>query len=170
MGHYERIFNSWLTTLLSHHGPLPYAILFLVVFGGIVTPFLPGDSALIAAGSFAPKSNGALNPWLIALTLVAAALAGDNVNYLLGSKLGVKLFKKEKSKFFSRQNLERTREFYEKYGGRTILVGHFLPVIRTFAPLVAGMARMPYKQFMLYCVISAVLWVSIFESIGFFAA
>ena len=153
-----------------HLGPWGYVILFAVVFGGIVTPFLPGDSALIVAGTVANISAGAMNPWLIGLTLVSAALIADNVNYFLGCKLGMKLFRNESSKLFNRQNLDRTHGFYEKYGGRTILVGHFLPVIRTFAPLVAGMARMPYKQFLLYCVISVVLWVSIFESIGFFAA
>jgi len=151
-------------------GPWAYVILFAIVFGGIVTPFLPGDSALLVAGTVAKESFGALNPWILGVTLIAAALAADNVNYFLGSKLGIRLFKNEKSKFFNRRNLDRTHVFYEKYGGRTLLVGHFIPVIRTFAPLVAGMARMPYRQFLLYCVLSAVLWVSLFESIGYFAA
>ena len=151
-------------------GPWAYIILFAIVYGGIVTPVLPGDSALLVAGTVARESYGAMNPWLLGVALVAGALLADNTNYFLGSKLGIKLFKNEKSKFFSRKNLDRTHEFYEKYGGRTLLIGHFLPVIRTFAPLVAGMARMPYRIFMLYCMISVVLWVSLFESIGYFAA
>jgi membrane-associated protein len=158
---------SW---FISHYGPWAYAILFLVVFcetGLVVTPFLPGDSLLFATGLMAEV--GKMDPYILCVTLISAALLGDNVNYYLGSKLGRKLFHNEKSKIFNRRSLDRTHEFFELYGGRTVIIARFLPVFRTFAPFVAGMGRMRYRTFLFYSVIAAVLWVTLCVSIGYYA-
>jgi membrane-associated protein len=156
---------SW---FLTHYGAWAYAILFLIVFcetGLVVTPFLPGDSLLFATGLMA--SSGKMNPILICVILVCAALLGDNVNYFLGSKLGRKLFHNEKSKIFNRKSLEKTHAFFEKYGGRTVIIARFLPVFRTFAPFVAGMGRMSYRLFILYSIVAASLWVTLCVTIGY---
>lgn len=156
--------------LFNNYGPWAYAILFLIVFcetGLVVTPFLPGDSLLFALGAVAQSAG--LNPGLICVMLVGAALLGDNCNYFLGCKLGRKLFHHEKSKIFNRKALDRTHAFFEKYGGRTVIIARFLPVFRTFAPFVAGMGKMSYQLFIAYSFLAASLWVTTCISIGYFA-
>jgi membrane-associated protein len=154
----------------GHYGPWAYAIIFLIVFcetGLVVTPFLPGDSLLFATGMVARGLP--ISPILICLTLICAALLGDNVNYFLGCRYGRRLFHNENSKFFNRKSLEKTHAFFEKYGGRTVIIARFLPLFRTFAPFVAGMGRMPYRLFITYSAIAAFLWVALCFSIGYFA-
>jgi membrane-associated protein len=157
-----------LAWFLGAYGGWAYAILFVIVFcetGLVVTPFLPGDSLLFATGLMA--SAGKINPTLVCLTLICAALLGDNVNYFLGCKLGRRLFHNEKSKIFNHKALEKTHNFFEKYGGRTVIIARFLPVFRTFAPFVAGMGRMSYRLFILYSIVAASLWVTLCVTIGY---
>jgi len=149
--------------LVSSYGTWVYAILFMIIFaetGLVVTPFLPGDSLLFAAGGIA--ATGALNPHFLALLLITAAILGDTVNYWIGYYAGPKVFSRQKSFFFNPQHLQRTHEFYEKYGGKTIIIARFVPIIRTFAPFVAGIGQMSYKHFIFYNVVGAILWVVIF--------
>lgn len=145
-----------------------YAILFAIIFcetGLVVTPFLPGDSLLFAVGLVARR--GDLNVIAVFFLLALAALCGDNVNYFLGRTFGERLFKKEKSKFFKRENLDRTHAFFEKYGGRAIILARFVPIVRTFCPFVAGMGKMTYVRFLSYSVAGAFLWVGICVFAGF---
>ncbi|HEY3783508.1 MAG TPA: DedA family protein [Fimbriimonadaceae bacterium] len=158
----------YLSYFLNHYGAWAYGILFAIVFcetGLVVTPFLPGDSLLFAAGLMA--NEGKFNPLLLCGTLIFAALLGDNVNYFLGSKLGRRLFHNEKSKIFNKKSLDKTHAFFEKYGGRTVIIARFLPVFRTFAPFVAGMGKMRYRTFMLYSLLAASLWVFLCVTIGY---
>lgn len=150
--------------LLDYFGNWTYVILFLVIFcetGLVVTPILPGDSLLFALGAFAanPHLKGPLEiEWLMP-TLIAAAILGDAVNYAIGKYLGPKVFHYEGSRFFRREHLQRTHDFYEKYGGKTIVIARFMPIIRTFAPFVAGIGRMNYRRFALYNVAGGILWI-----------
>ena len=158
----------YLSYFLTHYGAWAYCILFIIVFcetGLVVTPFLPGDSLLFAAGLMA--NEGRFNPLLLCGTLIVAALLGDNVNYFLGCKLGRKLFHNEKSKIFNKKSLDKTHVFFERYGGRTVIIARFLPVFRTFAPFVAGMGKMRYRTFMLYSFLAASLWVFLCVTIGY---
>lgn len=158
-----------LGSLIQNFGFWTYFILFLVIFletGFVVTPFLPGDSLLFAAGAFA--AIGALNPFALFVILSAAAILGDTVNYWIGHFIGPKVFQKEKSRFFRREYLDRTHEFYEKYGAETIIIARFVPIIRTFAPFVAGIGRMSYGRFLSYNVIGGILWVALFVFGGYF--
>lgn len=146
-----------------------YAILFLVIFcetGLIITPFLPGDSLLFAAGAFA--ALGSLNLAVLFLVIFVAAVLGDFVNYQVGKYFGPKIFTKEKSLLFNKEYLDRTENFYEKHGGKTIIFARFMPIIRTFAPFVAGVGKMHYTKFVLYNVIGAVLWCVLFLGAGYF--
>ena len=156
---------SW---LIQTFGLWTYVILFLIIFcetGLVVTPFFPGDSLIFISGTFA--SNGLLNiEWLL-IILSAAAIIGDTVNYWIGHFAGVKLFKKN-SKFFKKEYLEIASEFYEKHGGKTIILARFIPVIRTFAPFVAGIGKMKYRRFPLYNVIGGIAWVSFFLTAGYY--
>lgn len=155
--------------LIQQFGFWTYLILFLVIFletGFVVTPFLPGDSLLFAAGAFA--AMGALNPLALFLILTAAAILGDTVNYWIGHFVGPRVFHKEKSRFFRRDYLDRTHEFYEKYGAETIIIARFVPIIRTFAPFVAGIGRMSYGRFLSYNVVGGLLWVALFVFGGYF--
>lgn len=148
-----------------------YAILFAIIFcetGLVVTPFLPGDSLLFAVGLVARK--GDLNIFAVFGLLTLAALCGDNTNYFIGRTFGEKLFKNDKSRFFKRENLERTHAFFEKYGGRAIILARFVPIVRTFCPFVAGMGKMTYMRFLTYSVCGAFLWVGICVFAGFFFA
>jgi membrane-associated protein len=148
---------------------LIYAILFLIVFcetGFVITPFLPGDSLLFAVGSLA--AIGALDPWFTIILLIVAAFAGDTVNYWIGHYIGPKIFHKEKVRFLNKEYLERTHRFYEKHGGKTIIIARFLPIIRTFAPFVAGIGSMTYPRFMVYNLAGGVLWVLLFVFAGYF--
>ncbi len=161
--------DKYLSAIIQQYGLWTYAILFVVIFietGFVVMPFLPGDSLLFAAGTFA--ALGALKiGWLIAL-LAAAAIIGDTVNYWVGHFLGPKVFSKEKARFFKKEHLDRTHAFYEKHGGKTIIIARFVPIIRSFAPLVAGIGRMSYGKFIAYNVIGGVGWVVLLTGAGYF--
>ncbi|MDR0977031.1 MAG: DedA family protein [Prevotellaceae bacterium] len=148
-----------------------YAILFLIIFcetGLVVTPFLPGDSLIFAAGAIVAREGVEINVHLLALVLFAAAVLGDTCNYEIGRFFGKRLFSNPHSKIFKQVYLERTHEFYKKYGGKTIILARFVPIVRTFAPFVAGMGRMHYFYFLSYNVTGGALWVAIFCYVGFF--
>jgi membrane-associated protein len=132
----------------------------------IVTPFLPGDSLLFAAGMFA--GTGKLNFWLLLLIFALAAFTGDNTNYFVGKFLGPRILKKESSRLFNRKNLDRTHEYFERYGGKTIIMARFVPIVRTFTPFVAGVGAMKYPRFLVYSVAATVMWVGICVSAGYF--
>ncbi len=158
-----------LAEVIQAYGTWTYALLFAIVFletGLVVTPLLPGDSLLFAAGSFA--ALGALDPWLLFLLLSAAAILGDTVNYGIGHYLGPKVFHFPRSRFFNPDHLRQTHEFYEKYGGKTIIIARFVPIVRTFAPFVAGIGAMSYARFIAYNVIGGLLWVALCLGAGYF--
>lgn len=149
-----------LAELLQLYGPWLYVILFAIVFfetGVVVTPFLPGDSLLFVAGALA--ATGGLDLGLLMLVLVAAAIIGDSVNYSVGRYVGTKVFRWEHSRWFNKKAFDRTHAFYERHGGKTIIIARFLPLVRTFAPFVAGVARMSYPRFLFFNVVGALLWV-----------
>ncbi len=161
--------DKYLSKLIQDYGLWTYVILFAVIFvetGFVVMPFLPGDSLLFAAGTFAALK--ALNIWWLFLLLSAAAVLGDTINYWVGHFIGPKVFTKEKSRFFKREYLERTHRFYEKYGAETIIIARFVPIIRSFAPFVAGIGSMTYWKFISYNVIGGVGWVAVFVFGGYF--
>jgi membrane-associated protein len=158
-----------LQALCGAYGAWVYAIIFLIVFcetGFVVTPFLPGDSLLFAVGSLV--AIGALDAGIAAPLLVAAALSGDNVNYWVGRYVGPKVFHKENVKFLNKEYLERTHKFYDKHGRKTVVIARFLPIIRTFVPFVAGIGRMTYTIFLLFSILGASLWVSLFIAGGYY--
>ncbi|MGE0454660.1 MAG: DedA family protein [Vicinamibacteria bacterium] len=158
-----------LAELIAAYGSWTYAILFAIVFletGLVVTPLLPGDSLLFAAGAFA--ALGALELWPLVLLLCVAAVLGDTVNYGIGNYLGPKVFHYPRSRFFNPDHLKRTHEFFEKYGGKTIIIARFVPIIRTFAPFVAGIGSMTYGRFLSYNVIGGTLWVFVCVLGGYF--
>ena len=157
-----------LNSIIKNFGIWTYLILFLIIFletGVVVTPFLPGDSLLFAAGSFA--ALGSLNVFALFILLTLAAILGDTLNYWVGHFIGPRAFSGN-TRFLKKEYLDRTHEFYEKYGGKTIILARFIPIIRTFAPFVAGIGAMNYPHFFFYNVIGAVLWVSIFTFGGYF--
>jgi len=157
-----------LQEIIGQYGALTYLILFLIVFaetGLVVTPILPGDSLLFAAGTFA--ALGSLNPFLLTLLLIAAAIAGDTVNYWVGHWVGPKAFS-GKIRWLRADYMKRTEEFYERHGGKTIIMARFVPIVRTFAPFVAGVGRMHYGRFLAFNVVGAVLWVSLCVMAGYF--
>ncbi len=161
--------DKHLSTLIQQFGLWTYLILFFVIFletGFVVTPFLPGDSLLFAAGTFA--SIKALHVGWLFVILSAAAILGDTVNYWIGHFVGPKVFHKEKARFFKKEYLDRTHRFYEKYGAETIIIARFVPIVRTFAPFVAGIGRMSYWKFISYNVIGGIGWVAIFVFGGYF--
>lgn len=154
---------------IQQYGTQLYIILFCIVFvetGLVVMPFLPGDSLIFAAGAFAAR--GVLDVKALALILIAAALAGDNTNYAIGRFLGPRILKNEKSRFLNREHLARTHAFFEKYGGKTIVLARFVPIVRTFTPFVAGIGAMTYPRFLAYSVGAATLWVSLCVSLGYY--
>jgi membrane-associated protein len=158
-----------LAEVIQAYGTWTYGLLFAIVFletGLVVTPFLPGDSLLFAAGSFA--ALGALDISLLFVLLSAAAVIGDTLNYAIGAYLGPKVFHFPKSRFFNPEHVRRTHVFYEKYGGKTIIIARFIPIIRTFAPFVAGIGAMSYPRFLAYNVVGGVLWVAVCLFAGFF--
>jgi membrane-associated protein len=161
--------DRYLGIFIQQYGTLTYAILFVVIFcetGLVVTPFLPGDSLLFAAGALAAiDSSGTLNVFFLFAILAAAAVLGDTVNYLIGAKFGVKLFDYN-IPFLKKEYLDRTYEFYEKYGGKTIILARFVPIVRTFAPFVAGVGRMNYSRFITFNFVGGVAWVAIFVFLG----
>ena len=158
-----------LIELAQTYGLWIYAILFLIVFcetGLVVTPFLPGDSLLFAAGAVA--ALGGMNVHMAAALLLAAAVIGDAANFAIGKYFGEKLFAKPDSRVFKREYLDKTHAFYEKYGGKTIILARFVPIVRTFAPFVAGMGNMHYGRFIRYNIIGALMWVGLLTYAGYF--
>ena len=154
--------DTHLHELILDYGTYTYVILFIVIFaetGLVFTPFLPGDSLLFAAGTFAAR--GSFNVHLLAILLTVAAIVGDTVNYWIGSYIGPKAFDK-KIKFLKKEHLEKTHKFYEKHGGKTIIIARFIPIIRTFAPFVAGIGTMTYSKFLTYNVVGGVLLCTLF--------
>ncbi len=161
--------DRYLSEIIKAYGLWTYAILFFVIFletGFVVVPFLPGDSLLFAAGSFA--ALGAFRLPLLILLLSAAAILGDTVNYWIGHKVGPRVFSREKARFFKKEHLDRTHAFYERHGGKTIIIARFIPIIRTFAPFVAGIGRMSYGRFLAFNVVGGVAWVLSFVLAGYF--
>lgn len=160
--------DKYLVTIVNDYAALTYGIIFAVIFvetGFIIFPFLPGDSLLFASGALA--GIGTLNIWFVYLTIVAGAVIGDTVNYYIGKHIGPKIFNKESSLFFRKEYLIRAELFYEKYGKKTIILSRFVPIIRTFAPFVAGIGRMSYRVFLFYNIIGALLWTGLFVFGGF---
>ena len=160
--------DTHLSEIISDYGVWTHLILFLIVFaetGLVVTPFLPGDSLLFAAGTFA--ALGSLDLWLLIVLLVAAAILGDTVNYWVGAWIGPRAFTGN-VRFLRKDYLDRTHAFYEKHGGKTIILARFVPIIRTFAPFVAGVGAMSYPKFIMYNVVGALLWVGLFVPAGYF--
>src|ERR1700724_1076894 len=146
-------------------GPWLYLCLFVIVFcetGLVVTPFLPGDSLLFAVGALAATEGSPLRMPVLIVLLIAAAITGDAVNYLIGFHVGPKVFRSEHSRLFNKKHLLRTQHFYEKYGGKTIILARFIPIIRTFAPFVAGIGKMEYRRFGLYNILGGIVWVLTF--------
>jgi membrane-associated protein len=160
--------DQHLSRVIADYGTWTHLILFLIVFcetGLVVTPFLPGDSLLFAAGTFA--ALGALDVWLVVVLLIIAAIAGDTVNYWVGAYVGPRAFRGD-VRYLRKEYLDRTHAFYEKHGGKTIILARFVPIIRTFAPFVAGVGAMSYPRFIVYNVVGAVLWVGLFVLGGYF--
>jgi membrane-associated protein len=163
--------DRYLKDFITDYGVLTYAILFLVIFcetGLVVTPFLPGDSLLFAAGALSASldTGGILNPFALFAILAIAAVVGDTVNYLIGAFVGTKLLQRNLP-FLKQEYIDRTYQFYEKYGGKTIILARFVPIVRTFAPFVAGVGKMDYKRFITFNVVGGVVWVAIFVFLGY---
>ncbi len=161
--------DQHLRDLAQTYGAWVYAVLFLIVFletGVVVTPFLPGDSLLFVAGTIA--ASGELNIHALVLLLIAAAVAGDSMNYAIGRYLGPRVFRFDDSRFFKRAYVDRTHAFFERHGGKAIIIARFVPIVRTYAPFVAGIGAMPYRRFLMFNVTGAVLWVALLAYAGFF--
>lgn len=158
-----------LVAITSSYGAWAYAILFLIVFaetGLVVTPFLPGDSLLFAAGAIC--SLGTMDVMLLGGLLIIAAIIGDGVNYAIGKRVGPKVFIRKSSRLLNTDHLRRAHAFYERHGGKTIVLARFMPIVRTFAPFVAGIGEMRYRQFLAFNIGGAVIWVVSFLALGFF--
>jgi len=165
--HLDRHLNAWTTTL----GGWLYLVVFIIVFcetGLVVTPFLPGDSLLFALGALAALDGSPLSVSVLIMLLATAAVLGDAVNYSIGLRLGPKVFHKEDSRWLNKKHLLRAQSFYERYGGKTIVIARFVPIIRTFAPFVAGIGRMKYRRFALFNITGGVAWVLSFTLAGHF--
>lgn len=162
--------DKHLAEIIQDYGAWTYVILFLIIFvetGVVVLPFLPGDSLLFAAGSLAALPGSPLNVWAMMGLLIVAAILGDTLNYHIGDYLGPRVFR-ENSRFLKREHLEKTQAFYQKHGAKTIILARFIPIIRTFAPFVAGVGTMSYGKFLSYNVVGAVLWVTSLTLAGYF--
>lgn len=161
--------DKHLAWLVETFGVWTYVILFLIVFcetGLVVTPFLPGDSLLFAVGALA-ATTGSLSVWVVYILLLVAAIAGDTLNYWIGHALGEKLLH-SKQRLVKKEHLERTHAFYEKYGGKTIIIARFVPIVRTFAPFVAGLGSMNYRQFIVFNIAGALLWITSLLFAGYY--
>lgn len=161
--------DQHLTVLIQTYGAWVYVILFLIIYcetGLVVTPFLPGDSLLFVAGALA--ATGALDVHGLFALLVLASFSGDNTNYWIGRYLGPRVFKRERSRLLNPAHIKRTQRFYEKHGGKTVILARFLPVIRTFAPFVAGIGRMTYSKFLFYSFSGSVFWIGFFIYGGYY--
>jgi membrane-associated protein len=161
--------DRYLGGFLHDYGAWIYVLLFVIVFaetGLVVTPFLPGDSLLFVAGTLA--ATGGMDVMWVMVTLIVAAFCGDNTNYWIGHHLGPRVFRNHNSLLLNPQHLQRAQEFYHRHGAKTVMIGRFLPIIRTFAPFVAGIGRMPYARFLAYSVLGTLLWVGSFVLAGYF--
>jgi membrane-associated protein len=164
--HLDTHLNQWADQL----GPWLYVLLFLVVFcetGLVVTPFLPGDSLLFAVGALAATPGSPLQVVPLSVLLIVAAILGDAVNYSIGLRVGPRVFEREGSRFFKRDHLLKAQAFYELHGGKTIILARFVPIVRTFAPFVAGIGRMSYRRFAMFNVVGGVVWVVLFIGAGY---
>ena len=163
--------DKYLSTVIQTYGFWTYLLLFVIIFletGFVVTPFLPGDSLLFAAGTFAsPALGSSLNIFLLWFLMCTAAILGDTVNYWIGHFIGPRAFSGE-VRFLKKEYMDRTHEFFERYGGKTIVIARFVPIVRTFAPFVAGVGEMSYGRFLSYNVIGGVAWVTLFTFLGYF--
>jgi membrane-associated protein len=163
-----RHLDSHLAELIRDYGTWIYAILFGIIFcetGLVVTPILPGDSLLFAAGALASK--GEMNIGVLWLVLFVAAVGGDNMNYWIGHHVGLRIFKDD-ARILKTKHLHKTQAFFAKYGGKTVVLARFLPIVRTYAPFVAGASQMPYSRYLMYSVVGGFLWISIFLMSGFY--
>jgi membrane-associated protein len=161
--------DKYINVVIQDYGQWTYLILFLIVFcetGLVVTPFLPGDSLLFVAGAFA--ALGSLNLVWVLVLLSVAAILGDTINYWVGNYIGPKVFQMQNSRIFKKEYLDRTHQFYEKYGPITIVIGRFVPIIRTFAPFLAGVGSMTYGKFLTYNVVGGIFWIFSFTLGGYF--
>ena len=164
--HLDRHLNEWAADL----GPWLYVVLFLIIFcetALVVTPFLPGDSLLFAVGALSASEGSPIRIGFVVVLLIVAAVLGDAVNYSIGKYFGPKVFRWEKSRFFNPDHLVKTQRFYEKYGGKTIVLARFVPIVRTFAPFVAGIGRMQYRRFAVFNVAGGIAWVVLFAVAGY---
>jgi membrane-associated protein len=160
--------DTYLNDIITRYGAWTYGLLFFVIFmetGFVVTPFLPGDSLIFAAATFAAR--GALNPWLMFIFLSIAAVGGDTANYWIGHAIGAKAYTGE-VKWIKKEYMDRTHAFFEKHGGKTIFLARFVPIIRTFAPFVAGVSEMSYSHFITWNLVGGVTWVATFTLLGYF--
>ena len=161
--------DKYLGSIIQNYDTLAYLFISGIIFletALVVTPFLPGDSLLFASGSFA--AIGSLNIFVLLSLLTAAAIIGDSVNYAIGYYIGPKVFKQEKGLFFKKEYLLRTNEFYDKHGKKTIVLARFIPIIRTFAPFIAGIGKMKYTEFLKYNIVGAIAWVGLFTMGGYY--
>jgi membrane-associated protein len=164
--HLDRHLNAWAADL----GPWLYVVLFAIVFcetGLVITPFLPGDSLLFAVGALAATPGSPIDVTFVILLLCVAGILGDAVNYAIGRRIGPAIFSREKSRLLNKDHLLKAHRFYERHGGKTIIIARFIPIIRTFAPFVAGIGRMGYRRFATFNVVGAVAWVVSFTLLGF---
>jgi membrane-associated protein len=163
--------DAHLADIIRDYGVWTYGVLFLIIFaetGFVITPFLPGDSLLFAAGAFCAKPETGLNVHLMALLLWVAAIIGDTVNYWIGSRVGPAVFSRDDSPWLRKKHLERAHAFFEKYGGRAIILARFVPIVRTFVPFVAGVGSMSYSRFIAYNIVGGFAWIYFFTYAGFF--
>jgi membrane-associated protein len=161
--------DVYLGEIIRAYGTWTYLILFLIIFcetGLVVTPFLPGDSLLFAAGFFA--AQGDLKPMMLFVLLSIAAVCGDSLNYWIGKLAGPKVFQRDRTRFFKKEHLIRTHRFFETYGGKTIIIARFIPIVRTFAPFVAGIGAMSYPRFITYNIVGGIVWIAAFVLAGFY--